>query len=57
VALAEERVAVWSGASYAVEVVDHLGLTASGGVVRAGVSRYTDHDDVARLLQVVERLT
>jgi cysteine desulfurase family protein (TIGR01976 family) len=54
--LAAERIAVWDGHNYAVEVVDHLGLAESGGVVRAGISRYLDHDDVARLLRVVERL-
>ena len=33
--------------SYAVEVVDQLGLADSGGVVRAGVVAYIDDDDVA----------
>ena len=56
-ALAAARVATWAGHSYAVEVVDQLGLAASGGVVRAGVSVYVDADDVQRLLQLVERLT
>lgn len=56
-ALATERIAVWAGHSYAVEVVDQLGLADSGGVVRAGVSRYTERDDVDRLLTAVEKLT
>lgn len=56
-ALAVERIAVWAGHSYAVEVVDQLGLADSGGVVRAGVSRYTERDDVDRLLAAVEKLT
>ncbi|CAN5830425.1 cysteine desulfurase-like protein [soil metagenome] len=56
-ALADERIAVWSGHSYAVEAVDQLGLADSGGVVRAGVVRYIERDDVNRLLGVVERLT
>lgn len=55
-ALAAEKIAVWDGHNYAVEVVDQLGLAASGGVVRAGISRYLEPDDVARLLGVVERL-
>lgn len=55
-ALAAERIAVWAGACYAVECVDQLGLTASGGVVRAGVVRYIEPDDVDRLLTVVRRL-
>jgi len=40
-----------------VEAVAQLGLDASGGVVRAGVVRYVDADDVGRLLAAVERLT
>jgi selenocysteine lyase/cysteine desulfurase len=56
-ALAAEKIAVWDGHNYAVEVVAQLGLAESGGVVRAGLARYIDPDDVARLLTVVERLT
>jgi selenocysteine lyase/cysteine desulfurase len=55
--LAAERIATWAGHSYAVEVVQRLGLANSGGVVRAGVVRYIEPDDVARLLGVVERLS
>lgn len=55
-ALAAEKIAVWDGHNYAVEVVDQLGLADSGGVVRAGISRYIEPDDVQRLLHVVERL-
>ncbi len=55
-ALADDRVAVWDGHSYAVEVVSQLGLAESGGVIRAGVARYIDADDVQRLLRTVERL-
>ncbi len=55
-ALAAERVAVWDGHNYAVEVVGQLGLAESGGVVRAGISRYLELDDVHRLLAVVEQL-
>ena len=55
-ALAAERIATWSGHSYAVEVVEQLGLAGSGGVVRAGVVAYITHDDVARLLDAVQRI-
>jgi cysteine desulfurase family protein (TIGR01976 family) len=55
-ALAAERIAVWDGHNYAVEVVGQLGLADSGGVVRAGVSCYSEPDDVKRLLNVVEQL-
>ena len=54
--LAAERIATWAGHSYAVEAVDQLGLTDSGGIVRAGVTAYVDDEDVQRLLRVVEKL-
>lgn len=54
--LARDQIAVWDGHAYAVEVVDHLGLAESGGVLRAGVVRYIGADDVDRLLTGVERL-
>jgi selenocysteine lyase/cysteine desulfurase len=54
--LASEKIAVWAGHSYAVEVVDQLGLADQGGVVRAGVVRYVEPDDVTALLVAVERL-
>ncbi|MET0460903.1 MAG: aminotransferase class V-fold PLP-dependent enzyme [Ilumatobacteraceae bacterium] len=55
-ALATQRIATWAGHSYAVEVVDQLGLADRGGVVRAGVVAYIDDDDVARLLHEVRRI-
>lgn len=54
--LAAERIATWAGHSYAVEAVDQLGLTNSGGIVRAGVVAYVDDEDVTRLVATVERL-
>ena len=48
--LAAERIAVWDGHNYAVEVVAQLGLAGSGGLVRAGVSCYTSQADIERLL-------
>ena len=54
--LAHHRIATWSGHSYAVEVARRLGVDATGGVVRAGVSRYVTTEDVQRLLGVVAEL-
>jgi selenocysteine lyase/cysteine desulfurase len=54
--LASKKIAVWSGNSYAVEVVAQLGLTESGGVVRAGVVRYIDNEDVNKFLTAVRGL-
>ena len=55
-ALAAEHIAVWDGHNYAVEVVRQLGMDTTGGVVRAGVSRYTSPADAERLLDAVGRL-
>jgi cysteine desulfurase family protein (TIGR01976 family) len=52
--LAQDRVAVWSGNYYAVEVMQTLGLP--DGAVRAGAACYTTPDDVDRLLDSVSRL-
>ena len=54
--LAAKKIAVWSGDSYAMEIVERLGLRNSGGVVRAGISRYIDEQDVKYLLTTVRGL-
>jgi selenocysteine lyase/cysteine desulfurase len=53
--LSAEKIALWDGHAYAVEVVEHLGLANRGGVIRAGVVRYIENDDVDRLLNAIER--
>ena len=55
-ALGTKNIAVWDGHNYAVEVVDQLGLADSGGVIRAGISRYVELPDVDRLLAAVADL-
>ncbi len=54
--LAAAHVSVWHGHSYALELIDALGLTEAGGAVRASIVRYNDGSDVDRLLDVVDRL-
>jgi selenocysteine lyase/cysteine desulfurase len=53
--LAADRVAVWHGNYYAVELERLLGL-APHGAVRAGLVHYNDAEDVDRLLEGVARL-
>ncbi len=48
--LADHQVATWPGHSYAVELVDALGLTDQGGPVRASIVRYNDESDIDRLI-------
>jgi selenocysteine lyase/cysteine desulfurase len=55
-ALARDRIAVWSGDYYAVEIMAALGLDTRGGAVRVGVSSYNTADEVDRLLLAVRRL-
>ncbi|HET7902805.1 MAG TPA: aminotransferase class V-fold PLP-dependent enzyme [Candidatus Nanopelagicales bacterium] len=55
--LAERRIAVWHGDNYACELVDALGLRPTGGVVRAGIVRYTTEDDIAALISALRELT
>ncbi len=55
-ALAERRIAVWSGDNYACELIDALGLRERGCAVRAGVVRHTTVDDVDALLAAVGEL-
>jgi cysteine desulfurase family protein (TIGR01976 family) len=52
-ALAAERIAVWDGHYYALELMASFGID---GAVRAGIAAYLDVDDVDRLLDVVARL-
>lgn len=52
-ALASERIAVWDGDYYAVEVMASYGID---GAVRAGIAAYLTLDDVDRLLDAVARL-
>ena len=54
--LASRRIAVWHGDNYATELVDALGLRESGGLVRAGIVRYTTEDDIAALLAALTDL-
>jgi cysteine desulfurase family protein (TIGR01976 family) len=54
--LGAKNIAVWDGHNYAVEVVDQLGLADSGGVIRAGISRYVEQPDVDRLVAAVADL-
>lgn len=54
--LARENIFVWSGHYYAVEVVKHLGLEQSGGMVRVGPVHYNTKAEIDRLLNVVNRM-
>jgi len=45
-ALAEQGICVWSGDSYAVDVVQRLGLAEAGGVLRLGAVHYNTREEI-----------
>jgi cysteine desulfurase family protein (TIGR01976 family) len=51
--LAEENIFVWDGHFYAVEVVEHLGLSEKGGMVRVGAVHYNTVEEIDKLLEVI----
>jgi cysteine desulfurase family protein (TIGR01976 family) len=55
VALAAERIAVWHGNYYALELSRLLGLEPDGAL-RAGIVHYNDESDVDRLVDAVARI-
>jgi cysteine desulfurase family protein (TIGR01976 family) len=55
-ALADRRIAVWSGDNYACDLIDALGLRAGGGAVRAGIVRHTTAADVDALLTALTEI-
>ena len=54
--LAQRRVNVWSGHSYAWEATGVLGLRDRGGAVRAGLVHYNDAAEVGQLLTALAEL-
>jgi cysteine desulfurase family protein (TIGR01976 family) len=54
--LAAENIFVWSGSFYAVEVIDRLGLSNSGGLVRVGLCHYNSEDEVDRAVAAIEKI-
>ena len=54
--LAEQGIHAWSGSFYAVEPMERLGLTASGGLVRVGLCHYNSAEEVDALIEVLTAL-
>ena len=53
--LAAANIFVWPGHYYAIEVIERLGLTDKGGMLRIGLGQYNTHAEVDALLNVLER--
>ena len=54
--LGDEAIFVWSGDFYAIHVIDRLGLSEAGGLVRIGLNHYNTVAEVDRLLDAIERI-
>ena len=54
--LGDQGIFVWSGDYYAVEVMDRLGVSDSGGLVRIGFVHYNTVEEVDRVLEVLDEL-
>jgi cysteine desulfurase family protein (TIGR01976 family) len=55
-ALGREGIAVWDGDFYATGLIERLGLTVGGGVVRVGLTHYNTAAEVDRLLEALGRI-
>jgi cysteine desulfurase family protein (TIGR01976 family) len=54
--LAGRGLQVWHGHFYAMKVLEVLGLTERGGLVRVGISLYNDEHEIDRLLEALTEL-
>jgi cysteine desulfurase family protein (TIGR01976 family) len=54
--LGDEGIAVWDGNFYALGLVERLGLEASGGLVRLGLTHYNTAAEVDRVLEALRRI-
>lgn len=55
-ALAEDDIYVWDGNFYALAVTERLGIEDDGGMVRVGAVHYNTTEEVAQLIQALQRL-
>ena len=54
--LGEQGIFVWDGHFYALNVVDRLGLSDQGGLVRIGFAHYNTLDEVDRVVKALQNL-
>ena len=55
--LAEQGIYVWDGNYYAINVSERLGLEDTGGMVRVGAAHYNTLDEIARLGEVLQKIS
>jgi cysteine desulfurase family protein (TIGR01976 family) len=55
-ALGQQGIFVWDGNYYALAVTERLGLEASGGMVRVGLTHYNTTQEIDRLADVMNKI-
>ncbi len=55
--LGKQGIFVWAGHYYAIEVMRHLGLLESGGLVRIGFVHYNTLEEVNRVLAALQEIS
>ncbi|MFQ3334178.1 MAG: selenocysteine lyase/cysteine desulfurase, partial [Woeseiaceae bacterium] len=55
-ALARENIFVWSGHSYALEIMKTLDLYDTGGVVRIGPVHYNSTEEIKDFIKILEKV-
>ncbi|MBA3824815.1 MAG: cysteine desulfurase-like protein [Ktedonobacterales bacterium] len=56
-ALAEVGICAWDGNYYAVELMERLGLEATGGALRLGLTHYNTPEEIDRCIAVLSQLS
>jgi cysteine desulfurase family protein (TIGR01976 family) len=55
-ALGEQGIFTWDGDFYAQALIERLGRSESGGVLRLGIAHYNTEQEIDRLLEAIERI-
>jgi cysteine desulfurase family protein (TIGR01976 family) len=55
-ALGHDGIATWDGDFYATGLIDRLGLTETGGVVRIGLTHYNTAEEIDRVVASIARV-
>jgi len=50
---ADENIFVWDGHYYAIETINQLGLTKTGGMIRVGPAHYNTIEELDQFLEVL----
>lgn len=54
--LGEKNIFTWSGHLYADKLIDSLGLTTAGGILRIGLTHYNTEEEVVRFLDALAQV-